>query len=424
MNTRRGPALQRPPTVAARPTDLTEIAEAHARMRGVLGAVGIERVALDEAAGRICAETIAARLDAPPFAVAAMDGYALRWADAETPLRCLGMARAGDGVGAAVEPGTCRRIFTGAPVPPGADTVVAQERVVVEGDRVHIGPDAEARRHIRAAGSNFREGAPLVRPGTLLSARHIGLLAAAGHAELRVHRRPRVAILSTGSELSDAFAPSGSAQVLDANRPALKALVRSWGGVPLDLGIAPDEAAALSGALARTLAAQDIDLLVASGGASVGDFDLVGPALTALGLVPAFSRVRMRPGKATLFGRVGRLPVLGLPGNAVAALVSALVFLRPTLSVLAGCGFSDLVREDAILSAPLGPVGARVTYLRGRIERASTGLPTFAAFPEQDTAMLSGLAEANALVEREPDAPALVPGAPVRVIALGCIPGF
>lgn len=404
--------------------DMPEIAEALSRMEGMLPAVGTERVALDEAAGRVCAESLAARLDAPPFAVAAMDGYALRWADAGAPLRCLGTARAGDPLGGPFSPGTCLRIFTGAPVPPGADTVVVQELAEAVGDRVRILPGAEPHRHIRAAGSNLRTGAPILRPGTRLTARHVGLLAAAGHAEVAVHRRPRVAILSTGNELSERFAVDRGAQILDANRPALKALVQAWGGVPRDLGILPDEPDALSSALARALDAGDIDLLVTSGGASVGDFDLVCPTLAALGFAPAFRKVRMRPGKATLFGQFGGLPVLGLPGNAVAALVSALVFLRPALSLLAGTGRAALPEERAILATPLPATGPRTTFLRGRLDRGPAGGAVFAVLADQDNAMLSGLAEADALVLRPADAPPAAAGEPVSIIRFDRAPGF
>jgi len=411
-------------TVAGQSTEMPEIAEALGRMEALLRAVGTEPLALDEAVGRVCAGTLAARLDAPPFAVAAMDGYALRWADADGPLRCRGVARAGDPVGAPVLPGTCRRIFTGAPVPPGADTVVVQELAEVAGEQVRILAGAEARRHIRPAGSNLRAGDPVVQPGIRLTARHVGLIAAAGHGEVVVHRRPRVAILSTGNELSDRFAADRATQILDTNRPTLKALVRAWGGVPLDLGIVPDEPGALSATLARALGAGDVDLLVSSGGASVGEFDYVGPSLTALGFEPAFRKVRMRPGKATLFGRIDGLPVLGLPGNAVAALVSALIFLRPALSLLAGAGRAALPEEQAVLATPLPATGPRTTILRGHLGRGANGGPTFAALADQDNAMLSGLAAADALALRPADAPPARTGEPVAIVRFDRAPGF
>lgn len=416
--------MQTPTTAATATIDMPEIAEALARMERCLRPVGCERVPLDDAAGRVCAEALPARLDAPPFAVAAMDGYALRWADADALLAPSGVTRAGDPIGPPLAPGTCRRIFTGAPVPPGADTVVVQELTATVDERLRILPGAEPHRHIRAAGSNFGTGTPVTRPGTRLSARDIGLAAAAGHAEIRVHRRPRVAVLSTGSELSRAFAEGQAAQILDANRPALKALVRAWGGVPLDLGIAADDGADLSAALSRARATEGIDLLVTSGGASVGDFDLLSPVLAELGFEPAFRKVRMRPGKATLFGRLGQLPVLGLPGNAAAALVSALLFLGPALSRLAGAGWAEPSPERAVLATPLPATGPRTTFLRGRLGRDGQGVPTFSVLADQDNAMLSGLALADALVLRPADAPPAAPGEPVAVLRFDLSPGF
>ncbi|PXW62104.1 gephyrin-like molybdotransferase Glp [Methylobacterium sp. B4] len=416
--------MQTSTTTANATIAMPEIAEALSQMERSLRAVGSERVRLDDAAGRICAEALAARLDAPPFAVAAMDGYALRWAEADALLAYAGVVRAGDPIGPPLAPGTCRRIFTGAPVPPRADTVVVQELTETVGERVRILPGAAPHRHIRAAGSNFRAGTPVARPGMRLSARDIGVVAAAGHAEIPVHRRPRVAVLSTGSELSRSFAEGQGAQILDANRPALKALVRAWGGVPVDLGIAPDDGTALSVILSRALATEGIDLLVTSGGASVGDFDLLSPALAGLGFEPAFDKVRMRPGKATLFGRLGHLPVLGLPGNAVAALVSALLFLKPAMSRLAGAGWAEPLPEHAVLATALPATGPRTTFLRGRLGRDDQGMPTFSVLADQDNAMLSGLALADALVIRPADAPPAAPGDPVTVIRFDLSPGF
>ncbi|WP_449409291.1 molybdopterin molybdotransferase MoeA [Methylobacterium komagatae] len=413
-----------PTTTANTTVKMPEIADALARMERYLCPFGSEPVPLDDALGRICAEALTARLDAPPFAVAAMDGYALRWADAGSVLPCVSTARAGHPIGPPVAPGTCHRVFTGAPVPPGADTVVIQELAEAVDGGVRIRSGAEPYRHIRAAGINFRTGASVVQPGRRLTARDLGLAAAAGHTDIRVYRRPRIAVLSTGDELSGAFENGRNAQILDANRPALKALVRAWGGVPLDLGIAPDEQAALSVTLSRAIATEGIDLLVTSGGASVGDFDLLGPVLGRLGFEPAFRKVRMRPGKATGFGQLGHLPLLCLPGNAVAALLSAVIFLRPALSLLAGAGLAEPAYERAVLTTPLPATGPRTTFLRGQLDRDPQGEQTFAVLTEQDNAMLSGLALAHALVVRPADAPPALPGEPVSILRFDLVPGF
>lgn len=403
---------------------MVEIAEALSCLEAILRPVGTERVALDDALGRVCAEALAARLDAPPFAVAAMDGYAVRWADVGRPLRCLGTLRAGDPGDVSIPFGTCFRIFTGAPIPPEADTVVVQELADADDTHVYIRPGAEPRRNVRPAASNVQAGTPVSRPGTHLTARAIGLAAVAGHAEIGVYRQPRVAILSTGNELSDTFAPGTAHQILDANRPVLKALVRAWGGIPVDFGIVPDTVDALAGRIAEATGSGKIDLLVTTGGASVGDFDFLGPSLEHLGFAFAFRKVRMRPGKATLFGALGPLPVLGLPGNAVAALVGALVFLRPALSWLTGAGDPACLEEPARLADPLPATGPRTTFLRGRVGRAADGAKTFAAFPDQDNAMLSGLADADALMVRPAQAPPAEAGTPVTIIRFERMPGF
>lgn len=416
------PDLNGPPVLGDAPSMLS-IDEALARISGLLQPVGVETIPLDESVGRICAVQAAARLDVPPFPVAAMDGYAVRWADiAQTlnGLSCIGTVKAGDREGHPLASGTCVRIFTGAPVPPGADTVVMQEQAFASEGLVRILSGAEAYRHIRSTGCNIRNGDLAVRSERRLTARDIGLLAGAGYATVVVYRQPRIAVLSTGDELSEFFGVGDGAQILDANRPALKALVRAWGGVPIDLGIAADDAEALVHAIDETQA----DLLVVSGGASVGTFDLVYPTLERLGLKAAFRKVSMKPGKATMFGLVGGTPILSLPGNAGAALVSALMFLKPALSVLAGLGFCKALREPAVLAAPLAAVGPRDTFLRGRLGQGPDGATTFAALASQDSAMLSGLAEADGLVVRRASEPPALSGTVVEIIRFARIAGF
>lgn len=399
---------------------LVDIGEALDRMAAVLRPGGTASVLLDDALGRVAAVDMPARLDAPPFAVAAMDGYALRWTDTAAPLPCVDTIQAGHLAETPLLPGTCHRIFTGAPVPPGADTVVVQEFTEEIDGRVIILSGAEPHRHIRAAGSNFKRGQWIVLSGRRLNARDIGLLAASGYLHTRVHQRPRVAVLSTGDELSEALTPGGGAQIIDANRPTLKALVRAWGGIPIDLGIVRDD----PDALARILSTVDADLLVTSGGASVGDFDFLSRTLAGLGFEAAFHKVRMRPGKATLFGTVRSLPILSLPGNACAAMIAALVFLKPAIALLGGAGRQDAVRELAILGIPLAAVGPRTTFLRGRLDREADSRLTFTALPSQDNAMLSGLAAADAVVVRPPSAPAVRTGDSVEIVRFDTVAGF
>ncbi|MCJ2050649.1 gephyrin-like molybdotransferase Glp [Methylobacterium sp. J-070] len=400
--------------------ELVEVGTALDRMAALLHRVGAASVVLDDALGRVAAIDIVARLDAPPFPVAAMDGYALRWNDAGVPLPCTGAIKAGDTVGTLLSPGTCHRIFTGAPIPPGADTVVIQELTEQVDGRIVLRPGAEPCRHIRAAGSNFERGQPIVRAGRRLGARDIGLLASSGHLHARVYSRPRIAVLSMGDELSESLTPGSGPQIIDANRPTLKALVRAWGGIPIDLGIVRDD----PDALARILSTVDADLLVTSGGASVGDFDFLSRTLAGLGFEAAFHKVRMRPGKATLFGTVRSLPILGVPGNACAAMIAALVFLKPAIALLGGAGRQDAVRERAVLGAPIAAVGPRTTFLRGRIDREANSCLTFKALPSQDNAMLSSLAAADAVAVRPASAPAARTGDSVEIVRFDTVAGF
>jgi len=397
-----------------------EVEPALDRMAALLRLVGAASVILDDALGRVAAIDMVARLNAPPFPVAAMDGYALRWSDAGAPLPWTGAIKAGDTVGARLAPGTCHRIFTGAPIPSGADTVVIQELTEQVDGRIVLRPGAEPYRHIRIAGSNFETGQPIVRAGRRLNARDIGLLASSGHLHARVYSRPRIAVLSMGDELSESLSPGGGAQIIDANRPTLKALVRAWGGIPIDLGIVRDD----PDALARILSTVDVDLLVTSGGASVGDFDFMGQTLAALGFEAAFHKVRMRPAKATLFGTLGSLPILGLPGNACAATIAALIFLKPAIALLGGAGRQDAVRERAVLGSAIAAVGPRTTFLRGRLDREADGCLSFTALPSQDNAMLSGLAGADAVVVRPPSAPAAHTGDSVEIVRFDTVAGF
>lgn len=399
---------------------LVDIGEALDRMAAVLRPGGTASILLDDALGRVAAVDMPARLDAPPFAVAAMDGYALRWTDTAAPLSCVETIKAGDRAETPLLPGTCQRIFTGAPAPPGADTVVVQELAEEVDRRIVVLPSAEPHRHIRAAGSNFRTGQPVVTLGRRLNARDIGLLAASGYLHARVYQRPRVAVLSTGDELSEALTPGVCAQVIDANRPALRVLIRAWGGIPIDLGIVRDD----PDALARVLTSLDADLLVTTGGASVGAFDVVGPTLARLRFEAAFRKVRMRPGKATLFGNLGPLPILSLPGNACAAMTAALVFLRPAQSLLSGADRQNTEPERAILAAPIAAVGPRTTFLRGRLDREAGGGLIFTVLPSQDNAMLSGLAAADAVAVRPPDAPAAQTGDSVEIMRFDTAAGF
>jgi molybdopterin molybdotransferase len=381
--------------------------------------VAAEDVLLSDGLGRVLAEDVRARVTQPPAAVSAMDGWAVRAADvARVPatLRRIGAVPAGARFDGTVGAGETVRIFTGAPVPDGADTIVIQEDADQDGDRVTVREGAPTGTYVRPAGLDFVTGAIGLTAGRRLSARDIGLAAAMNHPWLRVRRRPRVAILATGDEIVRPGDPIGPNQIVSSNALALSALITAVGGDPIMLGIAPDETAAL-----RRMAAgaQGADLLVTTGGASVGEHDLVRSGLAPDGLELDFWSIAMRPGKPLMFGRLGAVPLLGLPGNPVSSLVCALVFLKPALEALLGLARPREMRQTALLATDLKANDRRQDYLRARFEGDADDQRRVAPFAKQDSSMLSPLAQADCLIVRPPNAPALAAGNPVEIIPLG-----
>jgi molybdopterin molybdotransferase len=394
------------------------VAEARARICAAFHPLGTEQVALSEALGRVLAEDVVARCTQPPLDVSAMDGYAVRAADvAEVPkrLRVVGRVPAGAYHAQPIGPGEAVRIFTGAPLPPGADAIVIQEDTVAEGDVVTVREGAPAGRNVRAAGLDFREGAIGLPAGRLLTARDVGIAAAMNVPWLRVRRRPRVAILSSGDELVMPGEPIGPHQIVSSNGLALAAFVSAGGGVPLNLGIAPDDRAVL---LARAKEAAGADLLLTSGGASVGEHDLMQAALEGAGMTLDFWKIAMRPGKPLMFGRLGQTPVLGLPGNPVSSLVCAIIFVAPAMRVMLGMA-DDEATEEAMLGCDLPANDRRQDYLRARLGRDPMGRRVATPFAKQDSSMQALLAQADALVVRPPNALAARAGDSVPILPLG-----
>ncbi len=378
--------------------------------------VDVETLPLAACAGRTLAEPLAATRDQPPFRASAMDGYAVRHADipdVPTTLRLVGESAAGRGFAGAVEKGTAVRIFTGAPVPAGADTVVIQEDTEAEAGKVAVRERPRPEQFVRPAGLDFRTGDVLLAAGQRLDARHVALAASMGHGTLPVRRPPLVAILSTGDELvrpGEAPAPD---QIVAANPYAVGAIVERAGGKALDLGIARDRIEALQ---ERITAAEEAgaDLLVTLGGASVGEHDLVQTALARKGMALGFWRVALRPGKPLMHGRLGAMGLLGLPGNPVSSVVCSILFLVPALRALLGDpeAGSDPT-EPARLAVDLGPNDTRQDYMRATL-RDGTVTP----HRKQDSSMLGILARSNALLVRPPHAPAAKAGEPCRIIRL------
>ena len=393
------------------------VAEARARILAALRPAPAETVPLGEAVGRVTATPVVARLTQPPADVSAMDGYALRNADGVfgAALQVIGSAPAGHPFPGSVGPGEAVRIFTGAPMPDSADAVLLQEDAAADGDRVVVREAVVPGQHIRRAGQDFAAGDVVLPPGRRLGARDIGLAAAANHPWIAVHRRPRVAILATGDEISLPGDPIPAGGIVSSNAHALAAMVRQGGGEPVLLPIARDDRAAIAEAAE---AATGMDLLVTTGGVSVGDHDLVQAGLGARGLALDFWQIAMRPGKPLMFGHVGALPVLGLPGNPVSAAVCGVLFLLPALARLCGLAGEAPRTSPAVLGAPVRANDHRFDHLRAVLNERENGLLVATPYERQDSALLRLLAEADALVLRAPHAPALPAGAAVEVIRL------
>lgn len=397
---------------------MLSVEEALARITAAFQPLPAETVGLTEALGRVLAEDVTARVTQPPEDVSAMDGYAVRAADvAQVPARLavVGRVPAGGAFDGTLGPGEAVRIFTGAPLPAGADAIVIQEDTEAEDDGVLIKATAPEGSHVRPAGLDFRAGEVGVPAGRLLTARDVGLAAAMNRPWLRVRRQPRVAILSTGDEVVLPGDPIGPNQIVASNGLSLAAFVVACGGRPIHLGVAPDDRAALA-ALAE--GARGADLLVTSGGVSVGEHDLLREALDTQGLKLDFWRIAMRPGKPLLFGRIGATPVLGLPGNPVSSLVCATLFLRPAMDAMLGRTAEPRPAETAILGADLGANDRRQDYLRARLSLDSEGRRVATPFGRQDSSMLALLARAECLIVRRPLAEPAKAGQAVEIIPL------
>lgn len=396
------------------------VADAQAQLLARIAAQGrlaAEDVALTEAAGRILAEDLIARVSQPPADVSAMDGWAVKGSDiAALPARLKPIAAiaAGHPVDTEITPGTCARIFTGAPLPPGADTVVLQEDCTLLPDGAVEIRDATAGRHVRKFGLDFMAGGIVLSAGKRLSARDVGLAAAAGHPWLRVARRPRVGLLATGDEVVRPGDPLSPGQIVSANSYMLAALVRSVGGDPVILGIARDEDADVRRLAA---AAKGCDILVTTGGASVGEHDRVQAALSEIGLSLDFWKIAMRPGKPLMIGGLGDLTLIGLPGNPVSAYVCGLLFLVPALKALQGDPAPLPQFTQAELAVDLKANDQRQDYVRSRLTWREGALPLVEPARPQDSSMMSILAGSDALLVRPPHDPARQTGDKVMILS-------
>jgi molybdopterin molybdotransferase len=349
----------------------------------------------------------------PPAPVSSMDGYAVRANDVPGTLRMIGTSPAGHPFEGRVGTGETVRIFTGGVVPDGADSIVIQEDTSADGHAIAMKVAAKQGKHIRAAGMDFREGDLLLAAGRRLSARDLSLIAAGDIANVRVRRKPRVAIAATGDELSPPGEKRGPGGIVASSGYGLSAMVAGWGGETLDLGILPDRIEAIEQIAER---AADADLIVTLGGASVGDHDLIQKALGPKGFALDFWKIAMRPGKPLIFGRLGATPLLGLPGNPVSTLVCAILFLQPAIAALLGTS-TEVPQTTARLVKALATNDTRQDYVRAKLSQRD-GETWVEAFSVQDSSMLSALAEADALIVRAPHAPAAAEGERVEIILL------
>ncbi|MEQ9152241.1 MAG: molybdopterin molybdotransferase MoeA [Parvibaculaceae bacterium] len=396
---------------------LLPVEDARARILASLHTTPAETVPLSTAFGRVLAEEAIARRTQPPADLSAMDGYAVKAADVTSvpaSLKVVGEAPAGGSYADELKSGEAIRIFTGAPLPRGADTIIIQEVTTRDGDTVTVAEAARKGQHVRTCGLDFRTGDAGMPPGRKLSPADIAFAAAMNLSTLSVHKRPVIAFFSTGDELVAPGTEPGPNQIVSANNDGLAALILEAGGVPLDLGIVPDDLEAIRKAADS---AREADMLVTLGGASVGEHDLVREALAPLGLDVDFWKIAMRPGKPLMYGWLGKLPLLGLPGNPVSALVCAALFLKPAISRLQG-GDSALHTTLARLGTALPANGPREDYMRAGFDYISDELPVATPAEIQDSSMLSVLSRAGCLVIRPPHASPAKAGEIVTVLPL------
>jgi molybdopterin molybdotransferase len=400
-------------------TPLLSVADALARVLDGAAPLPEEQAPLLAAHGRVLAHDVAALRTQPPEDLSAMDGYAVRAADvAQVPatIEVIGEVAAGHPFSGSVGAGQAARIFTGGVVPPGSDAIVIQENTSRDGNRVKVDTPSAAGKHIRRAGLDFARGDVLLARGRRLTDRDLMLAAAMNHPALPVHRRPRIAVLGTGDELLRPGAEPGPGEIIYSNGYALMAMAAAEGCEVIDLGIVPDRLDDTVAAVRRARA-EGADILLSSGGASVGDYDLVQTALAAEGLALSFWKVAMRPGRPMMHGRLGAMQVLGLPGNPVSAFVCATLFLVPLIRRLSGRVNIAPVTEVATLGCNLPANDERADYLRASLSDTPQGAIA-TPFTTQDSSMIAALAKADCLVLREPFAPPTNTGSRCAILRL------
>ena len=377
--------------------------------------LGVETVPLAQAFGRVLAKPVLARVSQPPADVSAMDGYAVRFTDMEmgAVLRVSGESRAGEPSKDKLNPGDAIRIFTGAHLPEGADHILIQEDTKREGDTVIITFEQRKPENIRRRGMDFSLGAELIPAGRIITEGAISLAAAGNNGTVTVAQAPRIGVLANGDELAEAGADLSSGQIVNSIQLALLALVRRWGGDPIDLGVSHDTEADV-----RKRLSASCDVIVSIGGASVGDYDVVRTAFAADGFAPVFEKIAVKPGKPTWFSAKDSVLALGLPGNPAAAMVTAQLFLRPLIAALTGAAPDPTVTQRAFTHDDIPAAGAREEYLRAIVSLGDDGRSTVRAAENQDSSLLSPFLVANCLIRRPIRDPAAKAGDLVEIVML------
>ncbi len=397
---------------------MLSIEEALEKIRSGINPLPTEEIFVSEALGRVLAEDVIATVSHPPQAVSAMDGYAVRAEDVTSvpvTLTQIGEAAAGHGFSGEVGPGECARIFTGGGLPKGADSIVIQEDTDADGDKITIKEAVKPGEWVRPEGLDFAAGRVLLSAGRVMTARDVGLAAAAGATWIRVRRKPRIAILSTGDEIVMPGAPMRADQIVSSNSVALAAYAAVLGAEGTSIGIAEDKPESLRERLSD---AAGFDILVTSGGASVGDHDLVQSVFGDEGLELGFYKIAMRPGKPLIFGNIGGTYLLGLPGNPVSTGVTSAIFLKAAVESMLGIPPGPLY-QAARLGRDLKANGKRLDFMRARLETSDSDLPTATPFDRQDSSMMAAFADADCLVMRDIGAPAAKAGDIVKIVPLG-----
>ena len=406
------------PVFLKRNKNVISVVEALTQIAAGFKPLGLETISIDQALGRALGKDVASRITHPPVAVSSMDGYAIRAEDAKGvpfELTKIGESKAGCGFNGTVGLNEATRIFTGAPLPEGADTVVIQENTETDGQIIRVLVSVTENKFVRPAGLDFSIGDILLHKGQILTARDIGLLASMNVPWIKVHRKPRVAIMSTGDELVLPGGPVGTDQIINSNSLACAAYITAMGGEPVNLGIARDTKQSLLDTLAG---AKGADLLITIGGASVGDYDLVQSVMREQGLELGFYRIAMRPGKPLIFGQLNGVPVLGLPGNPVSAGVTTALFVKMAMDIMLGLGDTQTNLESVALGTDLNANDQRQDYLRATLATGANAEIIAIPFNRQDSAMMSCFAKADCLIVRAPFSEAIKKGELISILRL------